>query len=543
MTVESIVKVGVEDSGFKRFAELFDKYQAQLAKTPNAWKAIGKESAAAATQFERMAAALMAQNQLSHENDEEEEKRHKRLGDSEKLWTSMSRSAKSMAKSVLDIGTGVLKWGSIIGGIATGASLFGIDRMAQGVAGSRRSAMGMGLSIGEQKAFDIDFGRVADPSFMAMVNEMKSDPAKGTALSIFGINPALSTADAAVQLLDKLRAQARATDPSLRGTLDRQNSLNLGTEFYGRIANTQDPEWGSVKAGYLRDAKSFDPGKETALAWQNFVTQIERAAVQIENIFVKKLTPLAGPLERLSAAFIEFLGKITEKNGIVEEGINKVAGWLDSFSGTLSKPEFLAKVEQFTSDVGGLADAVHTVVEATNHPGAAAGKAVWGMLKADFVDSHVAQWEAIKELAATGAGGARVAFLEEKYGLPKGSFASVGLKESASSLDAPDQPDANGAGGPFQIKPSMGNGIDRHNFDAASARAADIIGQELQRFSGDIVKQITGYQLSNPTLNALLAANMNNGQQVPYLQGITVRVDNRSATDITVTAAALAPGP
>ena len=61
MTVKSIIDVDVNDGKFQRFHELFQRYNDELAKTPNAWKAAGAEQAAMATQFERMTAAMMAQ--------------------------------------------------------------------------------------------------------------------------------------------------------------------------------------------------------------------------------------------------------------------------------------------------------------------------------------------------------------------------------------------------------------------------------------------------------------------------------------------------
>jgi hypothetical protein len=40
--------------------------------------------------------------------------------------------------------------------------LFGINRMAEGVASGRRSSMGLGIGYGEQKAFQNAFGRFVD---------------------------------------------------------------------------------------------------------------------------------------------------------------------------------------------------------------------------------------------------------------------------------------------------------------------------------------------------------------------------------------------
>ena len=60
MTAKAVIDLDIDLSKAKRFQELFDKYTTALDKTPNAWKAVGKEQAAMASQFERMTAAMMA---------------------------------------------------------------------------------------------------------------------------------------------------------------------------------------------------------------------------------------------------------------------------------------------------------------------------------------------------------------------------------------------------------------------------------------------------------------------------------------------------
>ena len=145
MPVKSIIDVEVNTAAFSRFQELFGKYQEQLAKTPSVWAKANAEQADGLSHFEKMSALLMANAQLQRENDEADEHRLKRLTTSEKLWTSISRSSGNIAKSVLDIGSGILRWGGLLAGVATGAGLFGIDRLAQHTADQRRSSLGLGV--------------------------------------------------------------------------------------------------------------------------------------------------------------------------------------------------------------------------------------------------------------------------------------------------------------------------------------------------------------------------------------------------------------
>src|ERR1700719_1657048 len=135
MTLRSILSVDVDDSRFKQFQTLFDKYQAQLAKTPAAWGKVSKENQAVAGQFQKMTAALMAQSTLNREQAESGKNQVKTLSQSERLWISMSRSTKDVSKNIGSATTSLLRWTGVLGGVSglLGAGgLFGIDRMAAG---------------------------------------------------------------------------------------------------------------------------------------------------------------------------------------------------------------------------------------------------------------------------------------------------------------------------------------------------------------------------------------------------------------------------
>jgi hypothetical protein len=546
--IKSIVEVDVDTAKFARFQELFSRYETQLGKTPNAWKAVGKESAAMATQFERMAAALMAQNQLSKEGKDADEKRLKQMASTEKLWTSMSHSAKSVAKSVLDIGAGLLKWGTLIGGGLLGGSLFGLDRLGASVSDQRRTSMGLGLSIGERAAFKTNFGRVVDPdSFLGMVNEMQSDPRKSWSLYSMGINPnGKSTEDLSVSLLKAMRQRAQATPVNQLGLLGSMTGIGVGTDTWRRLHDMKSGEFNQLLSGNRQDIGALGFRDPVALKWQNFTTQMERAGQSIFKTFVLGLAPLADPLKHLSAAFVEFLGKVTAKNGVAQEGINNLAGWIESFSGKISKPEFLSSIDQLVSDSGRLAGAIHTVADAVDHPAEAAGKAVASTVKADFLGGHAAMWSGLK-LAGSWIGQgfdaltkntgalARVGALDAKYGLPSGALEYVWGKESSSRMDAPDR--AGGASGPFQLKPGVSGGIDRHSFYQSSERAAQLLAQELKRYKGDIVKAIAAYNLGDPTLDKLIGQYGANWQKhAPYVAGITIN-NNTGGNAITTVSA------
>src|ERR1039458_8345325 len=138
----------IELTPMERFAALFDKVRDQIAQMPEAWKSSNKELDAMGKQLTKIEEAW-DKGGFGEKKDagfEVDKERLRRLQESDHLWTNMSRSSQSMAKNVLDIGTSLLKWGSIIGGAGLFGSMFGIDRLAHSIGDTRSSSMGFGVS-------------------------------------------------------------------------------------------------------------------------------------------------------------------------------------------------------------------------------------------------------------------------------------------------------------------------------------------------------------------------------------------------------------
>lgn len=490
MTTKSIIDVEIDRGGnFKRFAELFDKYTAALAKTPNAWKAVGKEQAAMATQFERMAAALMAQGQVVRETKDEDEKRLKRLSTSEKLWTSISKSAGSVARYVADVTPSLLKWGSLLVGGLVGGSLWGINRMASGVSDSRRSAMGLGLSIGEQKSFNINFERLMDPNFLNQVAEMRMDPSKSTPLYTLGVGTGKSTEDTATAMVKAMYNLAHSTPENMLGTLDARTGMNAGFEQWSRLFRMKPEELNQLIAGNKSGIGAMEPGEKDAKAWANFITQIHTAGAMIETIFVKGLVPLAGPLKELSSSIVKTFATAMEKDGVISQGIENLAKWIEGFSVSLAGDKMQSAIATFMSSVGELADIIHAVA----HPGETAANAYTKFVDRGQIENYQAYFRDQSKIA----------------GLPENLGDTLWALESSRSTQGLMVNPKSGALGPFGLMPKTAKdlGVDpTTDISAAGAGAIRYFSQLMKEFHGDLA-------------NAFAAYNWGPGNMEHYLHG------------------------
>jgi hypothetical protein len=333
---KSILDIDVNDQSFQRFQSLFRTYQEQLSKTPGLWAKAGKEQAASAGEFEKMAASMMAISQLHREGADHTEKQNKTLTVSERLWTSMGRSTKEVSKNVLSATGALLKWTgllSAVSGILGAGGLWGIDRMASRAGNERRGSSGLGLSIGQQKAFGQSFGRLVDPnSFLGWVNAMETDISKqGPAYALQG-GRGLSgnTSNDALSLLDAIRSKGQTLPLSQLQTVLGGYGVDMSSDDLRRLVSTSDKEYGQLRSSYMKDSQTENIADKTAKAWQDFTQQMERAGSEIFKTFVEGLLPLEKPLEHLSAGFTKF-AEVLLRSDMVKDAIEGMSSWLEKF--------------------------------------------------------------------------------------------------------------------------------------------------------------------------------------------------------------------
>ena len=369
MAVKSIIDVDVNDEAFKNFQALYEKYQKALEKAPGTWAAATAEIQKQRKGFESIAAALLAQNEIARRGIGETERGGHAAERSAGLWRSMAQSTKSVAANVKEATTSLLKWSALTGlitGLVGAGGLYGIDRLALGVASTRKSALGLGLTFGEQKAFTTNFERlVADPAaFLHEAAAARFDITKRVGLVGAGLTPAEMAGDTAqvgTALLTHLKNIADNTDPRLFAQVIQARRLPTTPEELERLRETPRDEFVKLLQQMRDDQEKFGLPKDMQLRWQNFVTQMSRAGQGIENTFVKGLAPLAPGLTKLSESFEKvvraFLG-----SPALERWIGDVDSALEKFAGYIGTEDFAKKVGDFVTGVGEMADAAGKAV-------------------------------------------------------------------------------------------------------------------------------------------------------------------------------------
>jgi hypothetical protein len=550
MAVKSILDIDVQDSKFKAFKEQYDRYQAALAKAPGAWKAVNKETAAVGKSFEKMAQALLDQGKSRSAVDDASKKQERSLTRSDQLWTSISKKTKSIAGDVLSATRSLISWTGIlsgIGGLLGIGSLFGLDKMGANVSNQRRSSMGLGMSIGQQKAFQTNFSRVVDPdAVLGWVNGIETDPTKAWSAYALGAAPTGNTENDAVRLLKALRTKAQSTPVSQLGLLQQQYGYSGSVEDLRRLKSMSGGEFNQLIAGNKRDIGNLGIDDKVAKKWQDFTTQMERAGSTIFKVFVNGLAPLTGPLEHLSQGVVHFVEILMRKDGIVEQGINKLGGWLDEFAGKLDSNTWQTNFEKFTSSIGDLADLIHTLA----HPYDTVKNAATNKMEefGQWLSPDPSQVVANKENY-----GKYLGRLESKYALPSGLLDKVWSQESGRSL-YPTRNSRAGAKGAFQFMPDTASqyGITNAMDPLQSANgAAKYLFDLEKRYGGNTQRALAAYNWGPGNVDKSLAGGFDYqgvhrpqgwipGETQKYSGTVNLMITNNTGGNAVVTASQLA---
>lgn len=358
MAAVSIIDVEVRDEAFKRFKDQFDIFQTAVKNQPAAWAAVSGQArnveVAIASTNTAMSRLGAGQLNLSRQS----------IGIA-KTFQGIADSSTKLAKNVAGITRDLVRWvgfGSIFTGLLGGGGLFGLDRMAKGVASTRQTALASGIGYGEAKAFDINYNRYGlDLSTVHRVAEARSNLQDIPAFGALGVSPEdrknLDPAQLTVQMMK------RARDKFNQGGGNQQYAeANQLTKFFSMdqlrtFSKASDEDLDKSASTFKKDAKEFDQGDPTQSAWVNLVSSLQRAGEKIDAVLVKGLADLAGPIGDLSEKFADAV-KIFLSNPHLKEWIDQFGTGIENVARYIGTDKFKDNVTNFVDGVANMAAAI-----------------------------------------------------------------------------------------------------------------------------------------------------------------------------------------
>ena len=130
MPLKAIMELDVDQSKFDRLKELTDKYLEKLQSMPATWKAANAQQADMLTGFQRMTAAILAQQDIHHRALADLHRGSTEADRQAKSWHSIARDAKATATEVGSMTRSFVKWtgiATLFSGLLGGGSLWGFS--------------------------------------------------------------------------------------------------------------------------------------------------------------------------------------------------------------------------------------------------------------------------------------------------------------------------------------------------------------------------------------------------------------------------------
>jgi hypothetical protein len=371
MAVRSVIDIDLNDGVFLQFANKFKQYQDALSKTPEAWKKVTGEIDGSRKSFDDLvakAAVKLAQTRLIAAAEkaaaDQLDRATRETTKQAQGWANISRDTKKFAGNIAGATTSLLRWASLTGvisGVLGAGGLFGIERLAQSAGNQRRSALGFGVTPGEQSSFEVTYGRVVDPNqFLSGVNEALHDVTKRVGLYGAGLTEGdlrgKDTAQVSAELIPALKRLADQTPASMLAQVMQARHLDqfITLQDFERLKNTPASEINKYGPQYQANIKNLDLTQRQQKAWQDLQVQLDLAWRSIQRVLVVGLSGLAGPLTHLSGAFGDVV-KAFAASPQIKKFLEDVATGLDHFASYIGTPDFAKSVSTFAADIGRLA--------------------------------------------------------------------------------------------------------------------------------------------------------------------------------------------
>ncbi len=368
MAKKPIIEIDVDDDKFKKFYEIFSKFQEDLDKTPDKmgnWeKLLAFGMGALAEDVHKMAGHLAKATHVQSKFGQATQKSSKEMG-------KMAHASEVMYKSIAGIGrfsSMFLRVGSTLArmgglGIALGAgAVFGMDRLASDAVNTQRRARSMGLNTGQLRSWNINFGRYAGENTLASIAEQKGTLAgqwalaRASGLSVSQVSTA-STAELDYRILLNLKRMAKHWNPAAYDAEMQANGfsqLGFSVPDLRVLMAARTSSLKEARQHYLRDAITDRTGRSSVHKLFAFERELSQAGKALGTDLQRRLSALGPSL----GGFIHALTSDAEVliNGLLSKGnLKAMQSGIKDFTHFLASGEMKDDLTKFAHAITHLA--------------------------------------------------------------------------------------------------------------------------------------------------------------------------------------------
>jgi hypothetical protein len=218
----------------------------------------------------------------------------------------------------------ILGFGTLVGGLVGGGSLYGLNQLSQGALSARQFARGTGTDYGFSQSLPTAFKGIFDAKALIQSVAGARLDMGGTgssALWATGTNPyGGSTEDVTRSFILNLRNRTRGMNQMELGNYYQGNNIggHLSPMDYQNITTLPEKEFQDKYMKQFELQKKLDIPDETTKAWADLNIQLESSGKILKESFLTGLVGLTGPMGELSSAVASAISALMHSPGMQE---------------------------------------------------------------------------------------------------------------------------------------------------------------------------------------------------------------------------------
>ena len=329
MATKSVIEIDVLDEKFQAFTKEFAKFQSSVKSLkqidPLPWSAkMTKEVNAQVKGVKDLINQIKNFEKLSKEN----------LETFKQLSTTTANVARNLASGAVSIA----KWATL-GAIGGG---FGLAGLAGSASDYRRQAQGLGVSTGQLRATETNFGKYFDPSqVLSNIADVKGDLFRQSLIGRLGGSAGQNPIDLLPNVIRNAVKQFKAGGQTQQYAEATGLTQIFSIEDLRRLSSLKQDELEQTIKQNQADARNLETTDAVNKEWQDFLIQLKRVGQVLETSLIKNLEPLIPKLIEFSKVIgdivVDFLKDLNTnelKNDIMlfAEGLKNIVVGLKSFT-------------------------------------------------------------------------------------------------------------------------------------------------------------------------------------------------------------------
>jgi len=320
MATKSVIEIDVLDEKFQAFAKDFAKFRSSVEGLkkidPLPWsQKMTKQVDAQIKGVKDLVTQLKNFEKISKDNLV--------------VFKELSYTTANIARNLASGAVSIAKWATL-GAIGGG---FGLAGVAGSASDYRRQAQGLGVSTGQLRATETNFGRYFDPTqVLSNIADVKSDLARQSLIGRLGGSAGQNPVDLLPNIIRNAVKQFRAG-----GQTENYAKATGLTEIFNiqdlrRLSELKEDELNQAIAKNQQDAKELETTDAVNREWQDFLVQLKKVGQVLETSLIKTLEPLIPKLIEFSEAVGEMV-KDFLTNLKVDELKEDITYFLDALKG------------------------------------------------------------------------------------------------------------------------------------------------------------------------------------------------------------------